>query len=164
MLLTSSGHGSFRLWDAATGRPLGPPAPAATPAQAARPSCFALSADGRTVLAGHADGAAQAWDAATGRRLGAPALQAGAVCGVAFAADDRSFLTVSPAGVIRHWPLPAPLAGTPRRITESVRLATGMRLDEGRAVVAMKRPEWQALRADWRRREGESDWAIAPGE
>jgi WD40 repeat protein len=157
-LLTSTGHGSFRLWNASTGQPLGPP----TPLGEAQLSCFAFSPDGRLVVAGHEDGTAQLWEAATSRPLGAPAVQPLAVTGVAFAPDGRGFLTVAADGTVRSWPVPAPLEGDDERVALSVQLSTGLRLDDGRAVVPLTRVEWEELRRRWREREGEADWAVGP--
>jgi hypothetical protein len=161
VVLTSSGYGSFRLWDAATGRPLGPP----TPSSDIQLSCFAFSPDGRFVLAGHQDGTTQLWGvahfgAAPSRPL--TVVQPTAIVGVAFAPDGRSFRTVASDGTIRHWPLPEPLAGRVERITRAVQLSTGLRLDEGRAVVRLTRLQWQELRRQWREQQGDADWRIAP--
>ena len=53
-LLTSHGYGSFRLWNARTGAPLGAP----TSVGEVQRSCFAFSPDSRLVVAGHEDGTA----------------------------------------------------------------------------------------------------------
>jgi WD40 repeat protein len=157
VVLTSSGYSSFRLWSAVTGQPLGPP----TPLGQVQRSCFAFSSDGRLVVAGHEDGTAQVWDVAVSRPLGAPVVQALSVIGVTFDADSRSFLTVDADGALRHWPVPSPLQGSVERLTLAVQLSTGLRLDEGRAVVPLTRAEWDDLRRLWREREGAADWTIA---
>jgi WD40 repeat protein len=157
-VLISSGYGSFRLWDAANGQPHGPP----TPLGELQLSCFAFSPDGRFVVAGHENGTAQVWDAATSRPLGAPAVQPLGVAGVAFAADGGSFLTVAADGTIRPWPVPTPPKGDDERVGLSVQLSTGLRMDEGRAVVPLTRAEWDDLRRRWQAREGEADWAVSP--
>ena len=56
-----------RLWDAATGQPIGPPLThkGAVDAVAFRP-------DGKTLVTGSADGTARLWDAATGQPIGEP--------------------------------------------------------------------------------------------
>src|SRR5262249_56362836 len=93
-VLTSTGYGSFRLWRAADGRPLGQ----LTPPGKIQLSCFAFSPDGRLVVAGHEDGTAQVWDVATSRPLGAPAVQPLGVIGVAFGSKGPSFVHVRPRG------------------------------------------------------------------
>ena len=60
IILTPSDDGTARLWDAATGQPIGRPLK--------RPGGFwsaAFSPDGKTILTGSHDGTAQLWDAAT---------------------------------------------------------------------------------------------------
>ena len=54
-----------RLWDAATGRPLGQPL-----THQGQVRAVAFSPDGKTVLTGSADKTARLWDAATGQPLG----------------------------------------------------------------------------------------------
>ena len=66
-VLTGSYDKTARLWDAATGQPLGPPLTHQDTVQA-----VAFSPDGKTVLTGSVDKTARLWDAATGRPLGPP--------------------------------------------------------------------------------------------
>jgi tetratricopeptide (TPR) repeat protein len=84
------------------------------------------------------------------------------VVGVAFRPDGRAFVTVTAGGALRDWPLPAPLVGDPERLALAVQLSTGLRLDEGRTVVPLTRPEWEALRRRWAERAGSADWRIVP--
>ena len=66
-MLTGSTDQTARLWDAATGKPIGPPL-------AHRGTVYdvAYSPDGKTVLTGSADQTARLWDAATGNPIGVP--------------------------------------------------------------------------------------------
>ncbi len=59
-VITGSEDGTARLWDASTGRPLGPPL---THQGAVR--AVAFSPDGKTVITGSRDGTARLWDVAT---------------------------------------------------------------------------------------------------
>ena len=56
-----------RLWDAATGQPIGQPM-----RHEARSGAVAFSPDGKTVLTGCTDRTARLWDAATGQPVGSP--------------------------------------------------------------------------------------------
>ena len=66
-VLTGSNDKTARLWDAATGQPLGLPMMHQDGVRA-----VAFSPDGKTVLTGSEDKTARLWDAATGRPLGLP--------------------------------------------------------------------------------------------
>jgi WD40 repeat protein/serine/threonine protein kinase len=160
VVLLHSGFRSFRLWDAASAQPLGPPTPEGEPEA---PPCFAFSPDSRLVVAGHDDGSAEVWQVATTRPLGAPVAGVLPIRGVAWVADGRSFHTVGADGMVRTWPLPAspaPLDGDVERLGHALRLATGLRLDAGQSVVPLTRQDWQEERRRWRDREGEADWAL----
>jgi hypothetical protein len=157
-LLTGHGGGSFRVWNAATGKPLGPPAPAEQPGA----TCFAFSPDGRLVVVGHKDGTAQLWEVPAARPLGAAVAQPLGVAGVAFRPGGKAFITVAADGSVREWPVPAPLEGEADKLALALQLSTGSRLDAGRAVVPLTRAEWEALRACWKERYATADWRIAP--
>jgi WD40 repeat protein len=110
-VLTASLDGTARLWDAATGRPLGSSLRHQSMILAA-----ALSPDGKVVLTGGEDNAARLWDVATGRPLGEPFHHQGAVRAVAFSPDGQCILTGDgDEGTARLWdaisgrPLGAPL-------------------------------------------------------
>ena len=87
---TASKDYTARLWDAASGRALGPPLE-----HRARSVAVAFSPDGRAVLTGSEDGTARLWDAATGRPLGPPLEHRALVRAVAFSPDGRAVLTGS---------------------------------------------------------------------
>jgi WD40 repeat protein len=86
-----------RLWDTATGKPLGPALEHQTPV------CVALAPDGRTVLTGDLDGRARLWDAITGGLSGSPLEHRGRVTAVAFSPDGRTALTGSADKTARLW-------------------------------------------------------------
>ncbi len=64
-VITGSHDKTARLWDAATGLPLGP-----TLTHQGRVWAVAFSPDGKTVITGSEDKTARLWDAATGQPLG----------------------------------------------------------------------------------------------
>src|SRR5262249_20252510 len=79
-----------RLWDTATGRPLGPPLTHRGDVLAA-----AFSPDGGTVATGGGARAARLWDVAAGTQVGVPLLHVAEVTALAFSPDGRTILTLS---------------------------------------------------------------------
>ena len=66
-LASGSVDHTVRLWDVATGRPMGSPSPATPSGQ-----LVAFSPDGKTLASGSDDGTVRLWDVATGRPNGSP--------------------------------------------------------------------------------------------
>jgi WD40 repeat protein/tetratricopeptide (TPR) repeat protein len=97
-ILTGSDDRTARLWDVATGRPIGEPLKHQGMVWA-----VAFSPDGQTVLTGGWDKTARLWDAATGRPIGRPLVHRGVVAAVAFSPDGRAILTGSHDGTARLW-------------------------------------------------------------
>jgi len=99
---------AVRLWDVATGRPLGPPLqhPNKHPNKVIDlNSDVALSPDGKTVLTGGVwDNTARLWDGQTGEAVLAPLHHEGlgSVNAVAFSPDGKMVLTAS-GGISRLW-------------------------------------------------------------
>ena len=97
-VLTGSLNGTARLWEAATGRPIGEPM-----THQNLISAVAFSPDGRAVLTGSEDKTARLWDAATGRPIGEPMTHQNRVNAVAFSPDGRAVLTGSLDDTARLW-------------------------------------------------------------
>ena len=113
LLASAGGDGTVRLWNPATGRPVGAPLQAT-----ARNGVLgvAFSPDGRLLASAGGDGTVWLWNPATGRPVGAP-LQtgsgpAGGVDGVAFSPDGRLLASAGADGTVRLW---NPATGTARR-------------------------------------------------
>src|SRR5262249_1522891 len=90
IVLTGSMDRTARLWDAATGQPLGPPL-----SHDDQVLAVAFSPDGRTLLTGSKDKTARRWDATTGAALGDPLPHPDEVWRVAFGADGKTLLTAA---------------------------------------------------------------------
>ena len=67
-LASGSTDDTIRLWDVATGRPIGKPLTGHTSSV----SSVAFSPDGKTLASGSDDDTIRLWDVATGRPIGSP--------------------------------------------------------------------------------------------
>jgi WD40 repeat protein/serine/threonine protein kinase len=98
-VVTGGDDGMVRLWDAATGRPIGPVLRHPREVFSVR-----FSLDGKSILSGSLDGAARLWDAKTGRPVYGPLSHQGGdgSVRVAFNNDGKLVATGSGDGV-RLW-------------------------------------------------------------
>jgi hypothetical protein len=96
--VTASSDGTARVWDAATGNPLGIPLKHEQVVWSA-----AFSPDGARVVTASSDGTARVWDAATGNPLGVPLKHEKAVNSAAFSPDRARVVTASDDGTARVW-------------------------------------------------------------
>ena len=98
-VLTAGGDNAARLWDVATGKPIGEPL--------AHPDWVrstAFSPDGKTILtACSMQNMAWLWDAATGRSLRQTPAHLRMVSSLAFSPDGKTILTGSRDGTARLW-------------------------------------------------------------
>jgi eukaryotic-like serine/threonine-protein kinase len=97
-VLTGSYDHTARLWETATGKPVGPPLQHQGPVVT-----VAFSNDGKTVLTGSDDNTARLWETATGKPLGPPLQHQGWVRAVAFSNDGKTVLTGSRDKTARLW-------------------------------------------------------------
>ncbi len=114
-ILTGSLDKTARLWDVATGLPIGQPL-----VHQGFVEAIAFSPDGKTVLTGSFDGMARLWDVATGLPIGQPLVHQGGadvmdygpdgtwahtkgVRAVAFSPDGKAVLTGSSDKTARLW-------------------------------------------------------------
>ncbi|WP_157269662.1 nSTAND1 domain-containing NTPase [Azohydromonas aeria] len=99
-IATAHGDHALRLWDAATGRPLGEP----LRGHGDRVLAVAFSPDGRWIASAGADRTVRRWDAATGQPQGAAlAGHTDRVTGVAFSPDGAVLVSGSHDGSLRRW-------------------------------------------------------------
>ena len=98
-LASGSSDHAIRLWDGATGRPIGQPLTGHT-----RPVLsVAFRPDGRILASGSQDGTIRLWDVAYGRLIGTWTGSASYVNSVAFSPDGRILASGSQDGTIRLW-------------------------------------------------------------
>lgn len=98
LLVTGSKDGQARLWDAATGRTVGPPLQ-----HRGWVTAVAFSPDGVRVITGSLDHTARIWDAATGQPVGAVLQHNDGVTSVAFSPDSRHVATGSADHLVGVW-------------------------------------------------------------
>ncbi len=96
-ILTGSWDKTARLWDAATGKPIGQPLAHPNIVKSA-----VFSPDGKTILTGCLDSTARLWDAATGQPIGEPMAHPSLVTSTAFSPDGKTILTGC-TNVARLW-------------------------------------------------------------
>jgi len=103
----------LRLWDVATGRPIGDP----LRGHESRVTSVAFSPDGKRLVSGSVDKTLRLWDAATGRPIGAPLRgHEREVFSVAFSPDGKRVVSGSADTTLRLWdPSTGSLMGEPLR-------------------------------------------------
>jgi WD40 repeat protein/tetratricopeptide (TPR) repeat protein len=97
-ILTTWTDRTTRLFDAATGRPVGQPMEHSDVVIS-----LAFSLDAKIVLTGCEDGTVRPWDAASGQFLDPPVRHSAAVGSVAFSPDGKTILTGCEDGAARLW-------------------------------------------------------------
>jgi WD domain, G-beta repeat len=113
-LASGSADHAVRLWDVATGDPIGDPLTGHT----GRVWSVAFSPDGKTLASGSDDATVRLWDVATGRPIGSPLIDdIGGVLSVAFSRDGKTLASGGDDRTVRLWdvatgrPIGDPLTG-----------------------------------------------------
>jgi WD40 repeat protein/serine/threonine protein kinase len=96
-----SATANLQLWDARTGKPVGPPMKHAHQIRGLEPASF--SPDGRRLITGSLDRTAQIWDTATGAPAMPPLKHAAYVYRSCFSPDGRWVVTGSGDGTAQVW-------------------------------------------------------------
>jgi WD40 repeat protein len=149
-VLTGSVDTTARLWDAGTGTSIGAPL-----RHESEVSGVAFSPDGKLLATGAWDDLARLWDSATRKPVGPALRHGGLVRAVAFRPDGQVLLSASADdNVVRHWAVPAPVAGEPARLVLWVQVATGLELDGEGGVRVLDAATWQQRRRDLEQRGG----------
>jgi WD40 repeat protein len=124
LLASAGGDGTVRLWNPATGQPVGQPLPA-SPGNTGGVYGVAFSPDDRLLASAGGDGAVRLWNPATGQPVGQPLPASpgnninGGVAGVAFSPDGRLLASAGGDGTVRLWnpatgqPVGQPLPASP---------------------------------------------------
>ena len=99
-IVTASEDKTARLWDAATGKPIGEPLKGHEKAV----SSAAFSPDGKRIVTASMDKTARVWDVETGKPIGEPLRgHADALVSAAFSPGGKRVLTTSSDGMVRLW-------------------------------------------------------------
>jgi hypothetical protein len=100
LVVSGATDSTLRLWDVATGRPIGPP----LQGHDGEVLSVAFSPDGRQMVSGSSDRSLRLWDVATGKPIGLP-LQGHrtSVKAVAFSPDGRRILSLSRDSQVLLW-------------------------------------------------------------
>jgi hypothetical protein len=99
-IVSGSLDSNLRLWDAASGKPIGPPLKGHTDMV----HSVAFSPDGRRIVSGSRDSNLRLWDAATGKPIGPPLKgHTDWVNSVAFSPDGRRIVSGSLDSNLRLW-------------------------------------------------------------
>jgi WD40 repeat protein/tRNA A-37 threonylcarbamoyl transferase component Bud32 len=102
-LLTGAGDSTARLWEVATGNPLGPPLRHRRPVVA-----VGFTSEGQAATAS-ADGIVRTWDGLSGAPLGQPLAQVGDTQALAFIPGKPQVVTVNADGTPRMWNTASPI-------------------------------------------------------
>jgi WD40 repeat protein/tetratricopeptide (TPR) repeat protein/predicted Ser/Thr protein kinase len=97
-VVTASSDQTARVWEVATGMPVGP-----SLKHRGEVLHAAFSPDGRWVVTASADQTARVWNAATGQPLSPPLIHQGQVLQAAFSPDGRRVVTASLDNTARVW-------------------------------------------------------------
>ena len=135
-IASGSDDKTVRVWDAATGQPVGQPLTGHTDAVCS----VAFSPDGTRIASGSDDKTVRVWDAATGQPVGQPLTgHTDAVCSVAFSPDGTRIASGSGDKTVRLWdaatgqPVGQPLTGHTDAVSSVAFSPDGNRIASGSA-------------------------------
>jgi WD40 repeat protein len=135
IVLTHSTDQVVRLWNAATGKPIG------EPFQHCEEGIF--YPEGTIFQTRCQGGAHQLWDPGTAKPLGPPLERDCWKWSVSFSPDGKTILVLNQGGAARLVRTPTPLAGEVERLKRWMQVTTGLELDEDGALHPLDLPAWQ---------------------
>ena len=142
-IVTASGDKTARVWDAATGKPVGTLAGHQGDVMSAQ-----FSPDGSRIVTASLDKTARVWEAATGKPLATLAGHEdwGVYC-AQFSPDGTRIVTASDDKTARIWNILLPTAGPPPEwFPDFLRYMAQMRLNTDGELETLKADDWLALR------------------
>ncbi|WP_406695264.1 protein kinase [Singulisphaera sp. Ch08] len=98
LVATGSENGTARLWNVATGEPLGAPL-----VHNSAVNCLAFSPDGKVLATGDEDGVIQFWNTATQKQVLSHVAHRSEIYGLAFSPDGQVLATGGDDGTARFW-------------------------------------------------------------
>ena len=137
-MLTGGSDRAARLWNPATGTPIGP-----TMEHPAAVAGLAFSPDDRLLLTAATDGGLRVWDRATGFQIGPTLPHGPSLAGASFSADGHRVYGFG--GSVSIWPTPPALGDDPEPITDAVRALAAMELAPDASVRMMNPKTWESL-------------------
>jgi WD40 repeat protein/serine/threonine protein kinase len=167
LVVTGGVDGTARVWDAATGRPLGPPL-----CHLGGVRCAAFSPDGARAVTASDDQTARVWEVETGQPIGPPYSHGCKVLHAAFSPDGRRVITAGDDGIARAWDA-SPDDRPIQDLLRLVQLQAGCRIDRTDGLDLLRfeefRSAWPGIRSkypndftitraqvmSWHRREAE---------
>jgi WD40 repeat protein len=133
-IVSATGGKNMRLWDAATGRPIGEPLQGHT----GRVASVAFSPDGTRIVSASSDDTLRLWDAVTGKSAGAPLHgHIDSITSAVFLPDGTHIVSVSHDKTLRLWeavttrPVGGPLQGHASGVFIAVFSPDGTRIASG---------------------------------
>ena len=116
-IVSGSDDRTVRLWDADTGKPIGPPMTGTIGV-----TSVAFSPDGHRIASGNIDNTIRLWDLGTGQPVGQPLTgHKGPVNSVAFSPDGQRIVSGSDDHTLRLWPMyPDPASAMCAKLTTNM--------------------------------------------
>jgi WD40 repeat protein len=133
-IVSGSGDGTVRVWDASTGAPIGKPFLGHTDVVYS----VSYSPDGKRIISGSRNGAVRIWDASAGKPIGKPLLgHTNAVTSVSYSPDGERIISGSGDKTVRIWdasagkPIGKPLLGHSSEVSSVSFSPDGKRIISG---------------------------------